>query len=487
LLGNSKYQIWYTGYDGNRDRIGYATSSFCTSAVTIDFEMGGHRDLIPEDAYLDKGMRIFGGRIFEKGQTGWDYAHSGTRGMYPSNGRSTDGTTAIDIALSHGVSSWIVGPAVTDVFFATPCTMEPAIINEFSVWIGFDEFADPNEANTIIIEAFDIHGERVIDFTSQVLTGIPEEFQKFSAPMITRLRLTEVDGVGFDDLSFPIPKTVCNCPLIGDVSGNGSVTAYDAALILKYVVGLIDHFPGQDMISSSVNVPREYVVRMPEQQAKVGDRIYVPVAINDATELAAGGITLKYDSTVLKALDVMTATSLQSAYWEANTNINGEVRFAFAATKPTKGQGNLFIVEFEILPNTEGKTSPLIFDDVSLSDSTNIKMHNGSVMVLSPNFALLQNFPNPFNPETWIPYKLASDGSATIWIHDIKGRLIRTINLGNQPAGSYITKDRAVYWNGKDNSGQDIASGVYFYTLQVDSEKDVVGGFKATRRMLIVK
>ncbi len=108
------------------------------------------------------------------------------------------------------------------------------------------------------------------------------------------------------------------------------------------------------MISPSVSVPRDYIVRMPEQQAKSGERIYVPVAINDATGLVAGGIILKYDSTVLKAVNVLTDISLQSAYWEANTNINGEVRFAFAATKPTKGKGNLLTVEFEILPDTEG-------------------------------------------------------------------------------------------------------------------------------------
>jgi predicted GH43/DUF377 family glycosyl hydrolase len=267
---------------------------------------------------------------------------------------------------------------------------------------------------------------------------------------------------------------------VGDVSGNGSVTAYDAALILQYTVGLIDHFPVEDMMSPSVSVPRDYIVRMPEQKAKAGERIYVPVAINDATGLVAGGITLKYDSTVLKAVNVLTDTSLQSAYWEANTNINGEVRFAFAATKPTKGQGNLLIVEFEVLPNTEGKTSPLIFDDVSLSDSTNIKMKNGFVTILSPNFALLQNFPNPFNPETWIPYKLASNASVTIRIHDIKGKLVRTIGLGNRTTGSYVTKDKAAYWDGTDSLGQKVVSGVYFYTFQA-------GEFKATRKMVILK
>jgi hypothetical protein len=289
---------------------------------------------------------------------------------------------------------------------------------------------------------------------------------------------------------------------VGDVSGNGQVTAYDAALILQYTVGLIDHFPVEDMMSPSVGVPRDYIVRMPEAQAKAGDRIYVPVAINDQIPsksplpplykggdsfskggdmwLMAGGITIKYDSTVLKAVRVLADISLQGAYWEANTNIKGEVRIAFAAAKPTKGQGNLLTVEFEILPNTEGKTSPLIFDNVSLSDSLNITKIDGSITVLAPNFALLQNFPNPFNPETWVPYQLAQDAKVTIIIHNSEGQIIRVIDLGQQAAGSYLSKNKAAYWNGRDNSGQPVASGLYFYTLRA-------GKYSATRRMVVVK
>ena len=94
--------------------------------------------------------------------------------------------------------------------------------------------------------------------------------------------------------------------------------------------------------------------------------------------------------------------------------------------------------------------------------------------------ALLQNFPNPFNPETWMPYQLTKGTSVTISIYNTKGQLIRTIDLGHQAAGTYLTKDRAAYWDGQDSLGNKVASGMYFYTLQA-------GDFKATRRMLIVK
>jgi flagellar hook assembly protein FlgD len=92
----------------------------------------------------------------------------------------------------------------------------------------------------------------------------------------------------------------------------------------------------------------------------------------------------------------------------------------------------------------------------------------------------MPNFPNPFNPETWIPFKLAEGGKATITIYDINGRLVRMLSLGCVPAGVYQTKTKAAYWNGRNESGELVASGVYFYNLQS-------GKFKATRKMVILK
>jgi len=93
---------------------------------------------------------------------------------------------------------------------------------------------------------------------------------------------------------------------------------------------------------------------------------------------------------------------------------------------------------------------------------------------------LLQNFPNPFNPETWMPYQLATDSPVTISIYNFNGQLIRTISLENQNAGIYTTKAKAAHWDGRDILGERVASGVYFYTLQADN-------FRATRKMVILK
>jgi hypothetical protein len=93
---------------------------------------------------------------------------------------------------------------------------------------------------------------------------------------------------------------------------------------------------------------------------------------------------------------------------------------------------------------------------------------------------LYANYPNPCNPDTWIPYYLPKDSDVTIRIYNSTGQLVRTIDLGRQAAGVYIEKAKAAYWDGKDSLGQKVASGVYFYTLQA-------GEFKETRRMVIVK
>ena len=78
---------------------------------------------------------------------------------------------------------------------------------------------------------------------------------------------------------------------------------------------------------------------------------------------------------------------------------------------------------------------------------------------------LLRNYPNPFNPETWIPYHLADEADVQITIYDAKGVLVRRLELGNQPAGYYADRAKAAYWNGHNKTGESVASGMYFYTL----------------------
>jgi predicted DNA-binding protein (UPF0251 family) len=93
---------------------------------------------------------------------------------------------------------------------------------------------------------------------------------------------------------------------------------------------------------------------------------------------------------------------------------------------------------------------------------------------------LLPNYPNPFNPETWIPYQIREPGEVAIRIYDVQGRLVRTLDLGQRDAGFYLGRTKAAYWNGQNSAGEKVASGTYFYQIKA-------GDFSATRRMLIVK
>ena len=101
-------------------------------------------------------------------------------------------------------------------------------------------------------------------------------------------------------------------------------------------------------------------------------------------------------------------------------------------------------------------------------------------MLTPKKTVLFPNYPNPFNPETWIPYQLSKPAEVTLHIYGVNGALIRTLSLGHQIPGIYQNRSRAAYWDGKNALGEPVASGVYFYTL-------TAGDFTATRKMLIRK
>ena len=93
---------------------------------------------------------------------------------------------------------------------------------------------------------------------------------------------------------------------------------------------------------------------------------------------------------------------------------------------------------------------------------------------------LYQNYPNPFNPETWIPYQLAEAAHVRIRIYDIAGHLVRELDLGEQPAGDYLSRQHAAYWDGRNDIRETVGSGVYFYTLNA-------GDYQRMRRMTVVR
>ena len=88
--------------------------------------------------------------------------------------------------------------------------------------------------------------------------------------------------------------------------------------------------------------------------------------------------------------------------------------------------------------------------------------------------------PNPFNPETWIPYRLAQEAFVTLTLYNARGTVVRTIKVGHQPPAFYESRDKAIHWDGRNEFGERVASGVYFYRL-------TAGDFIATRKLVILK
>ena len=120
-------------------------------------------------------------------------------------------------------------------------------------------------------------------------------------------------------------------------------------------------------------------------------------------------------------------------------------------------------------------------DDGSIVFRKGIENLEALLASLIPKETSLQpNYPNPFNPETWIPYQLATPAEVTLTIYDMNGEVVRLLELGHQTAGLYQSRDRAVHWDGRNQRGESVASGLYFYTLEADD-------FTATRKMLIRK
>ena len=120
-------------------------------------------------------------------------------------------------------------------------------------------------------------------------------------------------------------------------------------------------------------------------------------------------------------------------------------------------------------------------DDGSLAFKQGIEnLLNLLASLIPEETALLANYPNPFNPETWIPYQLASPAEVALTIYNMKGKMVRRLAVGHQAAGMYKSRSRAIYWDGRNQLGESVASGLYFYTL-------TAGDFSATRRMLILK
>lgn len=229
------------------------------------------------------------------------------------------------------------------------------------------------------------------------------------------------------------------------------------------------------------------------------DGVYtVTVEVRDK----AGNTVSTEDTSLQVELSSFTALSTDgkiTLYWRTETEV-GNVGFrVYRSTQPdgpfTKrgfiaGAGNSAMPSDYQWTDTRVQAGQNYYYYIEDIDVAGVKKKSDIISIVVPpaktalpipsKFELLQNYPNPFNPETWLPYELAKDATVTIRIHNVNGQLVRQFSLGNQTAGSYLDKGKAAYWDGKNQTGEAVSSGIYFYTLKG-------GDFHATRRMVVVK
>jgi len=315
-------------------------------------------------------------------------------------------------------------------------------------------------------------------------------------------RVKSVNSAGESDWSeISVFRVVTEFPR-WDVNADGVVDISDLVIVGQ-------HF-GEDYLSIKAVALLNKIGKFSEKTAnvqidvqnKIGVQdlrmLKVDITIEPVGNLYGCQFDLSFDPKVLKVIGTQSGDVLSQdgahTYWNAPEidNQKGKILGVTYVRKATKtginASGTLATAIFEVKDINPSDETRLSLSNVKIVDAdvhlfninTPIALLNWEKLLVPEKSKLLQNYPNPFNPETWIPYHLEKNANVSIHIYDVKGKLVRTLHLGSRGAGIYMAKDRAGYWDGKDNLGEKVASGMYYYTLQT-------GDFRATRKMVILK
>ncbi|HID57292.1 TPA: hypothetical protein EYP37_12230, partial [Candidatus Poribacteria bacterium] len=281
----------------------------------------------------------------------------------------------------------------------------------------------------------------------------------------------EVDDSGYVD--------IC------DLNGNGFVDLPDFAV-------LASNFGAEGAESptlTNLDVRLQLKPVAPER-LKVGDPLEISLRAIDAQSLYACAFQISYDPTKFQFLGAYEGEALRGtdpAVLHVKPEKPGLVTVLVSLIGENRGiSGDCEIARLNFrLLSASGQirlNDPALITVVGLNDGAMVRLPSHSVSLrATPERTILgQNYPNPFNPETWIPFALSSSSEVVIRIFDSAGRIIRTIDLGRREAGFYMDRGRAAYWDGRNDLGERVSSGVYFYQIRA-------GDFTATRRMLILK
>jgi len=295
-----------------------------------------------------------------------------------------------------------------------------------------------------------------------------------------------VNPFGADSLAAPQRK-------VADVSGNGGVptdaiTAYDASLVLQYVVSLIDCFPANvNKSSGEAALARLALQKSVAVNVEIGaitaaqdNRLVIPINIHDAVNLMAFQATMAFDPAVLTVEKIEAGEAYSTAAWSSFINDEGEIRFALASEQQLASSGIIANITVLISEDVKDDIHVLLRPIRFLANEEDI-----TAMVLSventftckpTKYELAPNYPNPFNPSTTIAYQIPQDGNQVrLTIYNTLGQAIRTLVNTKQNTGNYQT-----VWDGKNNAGIDVPSGMYIYQLSS-------GDFVKARKLMLIR
>ena len=280
------------------------------------------------------------------------------------------------------------------------------------------------------------------------------------------------------------PLTAAQAYTVGDVDPVDSViTAFDAQFILKRSVFLVDALPIPPPAAAPSIAGASYALRGAASGTRPGARITVSLDTEGVAGLHAGELLFEFDPALLTPV---SARLRDAAAYEHNPLVvhkRGEGLFAvvFASAEALEARDGLLDVEFEATNNVTQTTR----GDIRLS---RLRLNRDLVepdfsygFIIQPyEFRLFANFPNPFNPETWIPFELNAAADVVVDIYSMDGRRVRRLELGSLPMGEYADRNGAAYWDGRNSLGEVSVSGLYIYQLRAGEDT-------AMRRMMLLK
>ena len=330
--------------------------------------------------------------------------------------------------------------------------------------------------------------------TRSVSAGVSTSgtFQVAEAAPEPEIPAWDVDGDG----TVNIVDLVSVARLFGQSApaGNRADTNGDGVVNIIDVVTVATHFGEQTSLSApalvrpaSVRAALSLQILPTEKDTGLTE---VQVRASTAVELAGYEFRVSAKSGAFKLDHAVSGDVFgENAFWmDPLVNSDGvhmaAVRLDLADSATEATTTGVLARLFVRVDDVDTLTEALRLTDVRLSDRAGslFGYRFGRPTIIRPSYdtSLLPNYPNPFNPETWIPFSLSADSDVSVLLYNVDGTVVRTINLGKIKAGDYTAKSDAAYWDGRNDTGERVASGVYFYRL-------VAGSYSATRRLVIMK